>query len=333
MKHANIALFIPHNGCPHQCSFCNQVRITGMQKQPSPQDVISAVTTARESLGERIHKAEIAFFGGSFTAVEPNYMCSLLETASAFVKSGTVAGIRISTRPDALEAPVLDLLKCKGVTAIELGAQSMDDSVLAMNGRGHTAQQVREASRRIRDNGFSLGLQMMTGLYGSSAKQDRQTAEELAQLRPDTMRIYPTVVMEGTRLAKLYQQGLYHPMELDEAVALCAELLQFFEQQSIEVIRLGLHSTPQMETGRLAGAWHPAFRELCESRRMLLRIRRHLLEYKVPEGDIVLYTAVQSVSQTVGQHKSNLKALGEMGYRVRIVPDRALAKGFFRIEF
>ena len=219
MKHANIALFIPHNGCPHQCSFCNQVRITGMQKQPSPQDVISAVTTARESLGERLHKAEIAFFGGSFTAVEPNYMRSLLETASTFVKSGTVAGIRISTRPDALEAPVLDLLKRKGVTAIELGAQSMDDSVLAMNGRGHTAQQVREASRRIRDNGFSLGLQMMTGLYGSSAKQDRQTAEELAQLRPDTMRIYPTVVMEGTRLAELYQQGLYHPMELDEACA------------------------------------------------------------------------------------------------------------------
>lgn len=176
MKHANVAIFVPHNGCPHQCSFCNQRSITGQQVQPTPQDILSAIQVAKSSQNAQIRETEIAFFGGSFTAIERSYMCALLNVAAPFVKDKTFSGIRISTRPDAIDDEILTLLKQYGVTSIELGAQSMDDSVLVHNQRGHTAEQVRTASRLIKSYGFSLGLQMMTGLYGDTVNGARDRA-------------------------------------------------------------------------------------------------------------------------------------------------------------
>ena len=184
MRHANIALFVPHIGCPHRCSFCDQNAISGAERPPEPADVTAACETALQSLGSRAAEAEIAFFGGSFTAIDRGYMLRLLDAARPYVRAGKVRGIRLSTRPDAVEPEVLSLLREYGVTTIELGAQSMDDRVLALNGRGHTADQVRRAACRVREMGFSLGLQMMTGLPGDTPEGAWYTARELASPLP-----------------------------------------------------------------------------------------------------------------------------------------------------
>ena len=169
---------MPHNGCPHQCTFCNQKRITGQSSQPHGSDVLEAIEIAQKSLGEKTRKAEIAFFGGSFTAIDRDYMLELLGAASPFVKNGEFYGIRLSTRPDAINREILDILKEHGVTSIELGAQSMDDSVLMLNKRGHTSEDVIRACGLIHEYNFELGLQMMTGLYGSDRDTDILTAEK-----------------------------------------------------------------------------------------------------------------------------------------------------------
>lgn len=332
MKHANVALFVPHNGCPHQCSFCNQRSITGCQTQPAPQDVLNAVQIAKNSLGTDTRQAEIAFFGGSFTALERGYMVSLLEAASPFVKDGTFAGIRISTRPDAIDGEILALLKKYGVTAIELGAQSMDDRVLSRNGRGHTAKQVEQASERIKESGFSLGLQMMTGLFGDTAQGAVETAHKLAALRPDTVRIYPTIIMRGTELGEKYLAGEFHTLSLDETVSLCAGLLDFFESRGISVIRLGLHSSPDLERDMLGGPWHSAFRELCESHRLLQKMSIFLKENHTPKGYIIIGVNPKTVSAAVGQRKSNLTALKELGYEAKIVQDESVKINDFIIK-
>ena len=216
MKHSNISIFVPHNGCPNACTFCNQREITGQSYQPVPQDVINAVNIARQYSDTK--NTEIAFFGGSFTAIPRDYMLSLLEAAYPFVKSGEFYGIRLSTRPDCINEEILDILKSHGVTAIELGTQSMCDDVLTANKRGHSALDSVNASLLIKKYGFSLGLQMMTGLYKSSDEKDIYTAHKIADLQPDTVRIYPTIVMRGTELAQLYQNGLYIPQTLETAL-------------------------------------------------------------------------------------------------------------------
>ena len=237
-------MFIPFNGCPHRCSFCDQRSITGEQRQPSPDDVRRTVEKALDSLKENSIHSEIAFFGGSFTAIDRAYMISLLDATAPYIDR--FKGIRISTRPDCIDDEVLTLLRSYKVSSIELGAQSMSDEVLTANDRGHTAEDVRTASKLIKRYGFSLGLQMMTGLYKSSDELDRQTASEFIALRPDTVRIYPTIVMKGTRLGELYEEGAYHPQELDSAVKLCADLLKLFEENDIRVIRLGLHDSESL---------------------------------------------------------------------------------------
>jgi histone acetyltransferase (RNA polymerase elongator complex component) len=331
LKHANVALFVPHNGCPHQCSFCNQRSITGRLTQPTPQDVLDAAKIAKESLGSGTKDAEIAFFGGSFTAVERNYMVSLLSAASHFVEDGTFAGIRISTRPDYIDDEILTLLKNYGVTSIELGAQSMDDRVLQLNGRGHTAKQVEDASNLINAYHFTLGLQMMTGLYGDTAEGAFQTARKLAALQPGNVRIYPTIIMRGTELGEKYLDGTFQTLSLEETVLLCAKLLDFFEEHEITVIRLGLHSSPELERDMLAGPWHPAFRELSESRRMLEKMTRFLMTSQTPKGQIKIEVNPKTSSIAAGQHKSNLAALEALGYEAKIKPNEAIEDKRFKI--
>ncbi len=332
MRHANVALFVPHNGCPHQCSFCNQRSITGKLFQPSPQDVLNAVSTAKSGLGAETKNAEIAFFGGSFTAVERCYMESLLSAAAPFVEDGTFCGIRISTRPDCIDKEILGLLKRYHVTVIELGAQSMNNRVLTINGRGHTAEQVEAAAAMVQDSGFSLGLQMMTGLYGDTVEGSYQTAERLASLHPDSMRIYPTIIMRGTQLGEKFLSGEFRTLGLEDSIVLCAELLDFFEEKGIPVIRLGLHSSPELERDMLSGPWHPAFRELCESRRFLWKVRKQLLEQAVPAGGVVIRVNPKTVSIAVGQKKENISDLKNFGYHVILKPDDTIKEKGFIIE-
>ncbi len=316
MSHANISVFVPHLGCPHRCSFCDQTSITGTVTAPDVSTVINAVNTAKQSPKYDAGTTEIAFFGGSFTCIEREYMLSLLKAAFEFVKNGDVCGIRISTRPDGIDEDVLKILKAYGVTAIELGAQSMCDDVLKLNFRGHTAQDVKVASELIKKNGFELGLQMMTGLYGSDREKDIKTAEEIIKIKPNTVRIYPTVTLKNTYLEKAFNDGKYNPPSVTQTVDLCAELLEMFKGENISVIRLGLHSIDK-ETF-VAGPWHPSLGELCESRIFLKRIETLL--HKRSKGDYVLYVNEKDVSKVIGQKRINIKALESQGYKIRVVP-------------
>ena len=248
-------------------------------------------------------------------------MLSLLNATVPYIDR--FRGIRISTRPDCIDDEALRLLKSYRVSAIELGAQSMSDTVLSLNERGHTAADVRNAAERIREYGFELGLQMMTGLYGSCDSLDLKTAEEFISLRPDTVRIYPTIAMENTRLGELYKAGVYTPQTLDEAVALCSRLISVFEENGVRVIRVGLHDSESLKENRLAGPYHPSFRELCESRIMLEKALR-LLETKKP-GKYTLRVSPKSRSKMTGNKKANLTALKERGYDIRIEEDEALS--------
>ncbi len=324
MSHANVALFVPHIGCPHRCVFCDQCAISGSETPLTPEDVKNACTTAFKSLGERVKDAEIAFFGGSFTAIDRAYMLSLLTEAYACVTQMGFMGIRCSTRPDAVNDEVLMLLKRYGVTAIELGAQSMDDGVLRKNERGHTAADVLRASRQIRSHGFSLGLQMMTGLYGDSREKTLNTAHQFCEIRPDTVRIYPTIVMQGTALARLYRDGRYSPLSLDEAVEQCAQCLVLFEEHGIKVIRVGLHATTELQRGMVAGPFHPAFRELCESRILLDRIKAQIKAQHIPPGDISVKIHPKNLSKLLGQRKINVEILSGMHYNLTVATDASL---------
>lgn len=324
MKHANIAVFVPHNGCPNQCSFCNQRTISGKAEQPSAADVASACETAMQG-GCGSSCVQLAFFGGSFTAIDRGYMISLLEAARPYVENGFLSGgIRISTRPDFIDEEVLGLLKSYGVRAIELGAQSMDDRVLALNKRGHTAQDVEKAAELIRSHGFELGLQMMTGLYGSNADESYATAQRFIALRPDTVRIYPTVVLPGTLLAELYRSGEYKVHTLDETVEICSVLLEMFDGADIKVIRLGLHAQQDVCDSYLAGGYHPALRELCEGEIYYRKIKAAL--ESLPQGRYVINVSPKEISKAVGQKRKNIDRLAQLGYLCSVRGDERLER-------
>lgn len=316
MKHSNISIFVVHKGCPNMCSFCNQRAISGREKSASAEDVELAVNAA---IAHNVspENTEIAFFGGSFTAIEREQMVSLLTAAKHFCEKYGFAGIRISTRPDCIYREILEILKKYGVTAVELGAQSMDDGVLSANGRGHTAQDVRDASALIKEYGFSLGLQMMTGLYKSDFEKDYITARQLAALCPDTVRIYPTVVLKNTVLADLWQAGEYSPPGAEESAPFCARLLRFFESRGIRVIKLGLHSSETVEADMVAGAYHPAFRELCEGV-IYLENMLGALKGKDKSKNYVIFVNDKALSKAKGQNKRNEKALKSNGFYCKI---------------
>ncbi len=335
MKHANISLFVPHQGCPHQCSFCNQKTISGSVKELTPAEVKVTLEKA-VSDGVNPQNTEIAFFGGSFTAIQREYMISLLEVTKPFIDNGRFCGIRISTRPDAIDEDVLKILKEYNVTSIELGAQSTDEQVLLLNHRGHTRDDIIKASGLIKSNGFYLGLQMMTGLLGDTPGKSLKTAEDIISLKPDTVRIYPTIVLEGTYLGELYKKGEYKPQSVEEATELCAVLLKRFYEEKITVIRLGLHSGGNVEEGFLAGPYHPAFGELCESKIYLERAKEILSEkYPVENKNlcslsqkkiITLYVNDHEISKMTGQKSANKIALKRAGWEVSVKGMKTLEK-------
>ena len=271
---------------------------------------------------DKTSQTEIAFFGGSFTAIDRSYMISLLEAAKPYLNG--FYGIRISTRPDYIDGEVLSILKDYGVTAIELGAQSMDNSVLELNERGHTASDVEKACRLIRESNISLGLQMMTGLYGSTPGKDIYTAERFIALDPDTVRIYPTVVMKNTALAKLYLDKKFVPYTLGQSVDLCSRLILMFAKADINIIRLGLHYSDSLVKNSLGDNYHPAFKELCENK--IFYDSFLSLAKNTGSFDLDVYINPKSLSKFLGQKKCNLNSFEEMGYRLNIIFDDRLGK-------
>lgn len=305
------------------CAFCNQRTISGKTEIPTAQTVRNICETALSQVRDR-ENCEIAFFGGSFTAIERGYMVSLLEAAREFLGENGFSGIRVSTRPDCVDQEILSLLKSYGVTAVELGAQSMNDLVLSANERGHTAEDVVRASELIKSFGFELGLQMMVGLYKSTPETDLETSGRIIALKPETVRIYPTVILENTKLGELYKSGEYVPYTLEKAVELCAFMLEGFRKNDIRVIKLGLHASETVEGEMLGGLYHPAFRELCESRLYLEKMKSAIEEKQAGKITKAVFSVPSNkLSQALGQKKSNVKYFESMGIRLEIKGDKS----------
>ena len=325
MKHANISIFIPHIGCPHRCSFCDQRTISGAQRIPHGDDV-------REICGKALaevkspENTEIAFFGGSFTAIPRAYMTELLEAAHSFVGEGKFSGIRISTRPDCIDDEVLTLLKRYGVTSIELGAQSMSDKVLEANERGHSCADVEKASALIREYGFELGLQMMIGLYKSDMADEYETLDKIVSVHPDTVRIYPVVILDGTKLGELYKSGEYSTFSFEEVTEFAAIAMMKFEYDGIKVIKCGLHASEFVERDMIGGFYHPAFREICESN-IYRRKMEELIAYETKSGfDFVFAVNSACISKAMGHKKVNVEYFKNHGINIKIIGDANIPK-------
>lgn len=322
MKHANISIFVPHIGCPHRCSFCDQRTISGTQKAPSGDDVREICAKALNEV-KSPEDTEIAFFGGSFTAIPQEYMLELLISANEFIGDGKFKGIRISTRPDCITPEILDILQKYGVTAIELGAQSMVNHVLEANERGHTAEDVINASDLIKSYGFELGLQMMVGLYKSSVYDELGTMEKIIEIHPDTVRIYPVVILKNTKLGELYKSGKYRTFSFEQVVNMTSSAVNEFERNGIRVIKCGLHASEFVEKDMVGGFYHPAFREICEG-----LIYRKNMEYHINGTDKNYIFAVNPscISKAIGQKKSNIEYFIKQGIEIKIIGDKNVAK-------
>ncbi|MBR1553778.1 MAG: radical SAM protein [Oscillospiraceae bacterium] len=322
-KHKNISIFIPHAGCPYQCSFCNQRTITAQETLPHAEDVKRICSQALAEMPDS-SDTEIAFFGGSFTAIPQGYMLELLESAQEFIGEGKFSGIRISTRPDCISREILEILKSYHVTAIELGAQSMSNRVLQANRRGHTAEQVVKSAKLIQKYGFELGLQVMFGLYQSTWSDELETGWQIRDLHPDTVRIYPVVILKDTRLAEYYQSGYYQLFPFEEAVAFIGQQMMQYQETGIRVIKCGLHASEFVEKDMLAGYYHPAFRELCENHIYLQKINSQIVDalnrkQNPPE---VFAVRPDCISKAIGQKRSNLHCLeSRYGIKIKIIGD------------
>lgn len=305
-----IPVFVPHLGCPHACVFCNQRRISGAVTPATAEDVKNSIEKAAAFLPKG-GKRQLAFYGGSFTAIPAREQEALLGAAKEALDRGEIDAIRLSTRPDAIDEAVLDRLRRYGVETVELGAQSMDDEVLRLAGRGHTAADVELAAKLVKTAGFQLILQMMTGLPGSSDESDIETARKIIALQPDGVRIYPTVIVRDTALYDLWRAGAYMEHTVEDAVRVCAKLLPLFEAAEIPVIRLGLNPTQELSQGAaVAGAYHPALGELVKSRVMLEKART-LLKDTEPGSSICITVGKGKTSQMAGQHRENIRRLTE----------------------
>lgn len=262
-----IPVFVPHYGCPHDCVFCNQEKITGRKESMDTDAISDHIDEYLSTMQNREESTiEIAFYGGSFTAIDGEIQEIFLKVAYTYVMNNQVDSIRLSTRPDAISKTVLARLKKYGVESIELGVQSMDIDVLKESERGHLVSDVEDASRMIKSEGFRLGLQMMVGLPGDTLAKTVRTAQAIVNLEPDFVRIYPTLVIRNTKLEQLYLNDLYKPLTLKEAVEWSAYAYREFCNTGVPVIRIGLQPTTELEDGTtvVAGPYHPSFRQMVD---------------------------------------------------------------------
>ncbi len=303
-----IPVFVPHLGCPNDCVFCNQRKISGKREPADGETVKKAIESVIKWLPADA-SAELAFYGGSFTAIPAEEQIALLEAALPFLRSGAISEIRVSTRPDAVDEQRLKRLCDYGVKTVELGAQSMDDEVLKASGRGHCSADTERAAKLIKKLGLGLILQMMTGLPGDTDEKSIFTAKKLISLSPDGVRIYPTVIIRDTALYELWEKGEYGEHSVEAAVDLGARLITLFEEADIPVIRFGLNPTDELSGGEAAGgAYHPALGELARSR-AYLNCARELLSSARHDRDLVLGVGRGCVSLMTGQKRSNIYAL------------------------
>lgn len=305
MKKRIIPIFVPHRGCPHDCIFCNQKKITGVSTDMTSDDVRNIVEEYLATI-DKDAVVEIAFFGGSFTAIDIDIQKSLLSVAKEYVDKGVVHDIRMSTRPDCINQTILSMLKEYKVSIIELGVQSLDEDVLRDSIRGHHANEVVISSKLIKENKIQLGLQMMVGLPSDSEEKCISTARQFIELSPDCVRIYPTLVVKETGLEDLLNNKKYNPFSLEESVQIVKKLLALFYVNNINVIRVGLQATDDIQLGKAVvdGPYHPAFRELVEGEMIKDYLKHIVVENKVT-SNIVVKTNKKNISKIIGNKKCN----------------------------
>lgn len=334
-----IPIFVPHLGCPHQCTFCNQKEISGQTKQVTANDVKETIEYYLKNFKDDSKYVEVAFYGGSFTAIDEKKQNELLEAVNEFIKQGRVNSIRLSTRPDYIDKSILKRLKKYNVKTIELGVQSANDYILAKCQRGHTFEDVKKASKLIRLYGFTLGHQMMIGLPESTKLDEINTAKALIKLKPKIVRIYPVLVIKNTPLAKEYEQGEYIPLTVEQAVDRAKDIMQLFNNARIEVIRIGLQNTeeitdPSEESSQvIAGPYHPAFRQLVESGMWYDEIVQKIKKFNIKVMQVTIKANPENINNIIGHKKENVLKLKEF-YDVDVIvkPDENIKKGKFEIE-
>ena len=334
-----IPIFVPHLGCPNDCTFCNQKSISGQTKQVTAKDVKQTIEEYLKSFkNENLHK-EVAFFGGSFTGIEQEKQKELLEAAYEFIKTKQIQSIRISTRPDYIDKEKLQLLKKYGVKTIELGVQSTNDYILKKCRRGHTFEDVKRASKLIRRHGFILGHQMMIGLPESTKIDELNTAKDLAKLKPKIVRLYPVLVIKGTELEKEYQNGEYEPVPLSQAVERCKELYYFFTHKKITVIRMGLQNTDIISDPKnaksevVAGPYHEAFGQLVEDSIWYDAILEKIKKFNVKVKEIEIEINPENINNVVGHKKENIKKLKDLyDVDVKITKSKNIKPGKFEMK-
>lgn len=299
-----VPIFVPHAGCPCRCVFCNQHTIAGQTVCMTPERTEEILRQALTVLPAG-SCPQAAFYGGSFTAIPVQQQEALLAVTDRYQAAGLLSSVRLSTRPDAITPACLTRLKAHGVTVIELGAQSMDDEVLRQAKRGHTAADTLRASELIQQAGISLILQTMAGLPGDTRKTVRQTAERVAALRPDGVRIYPVAVLPDTELYHLWQRGDYQPLDAELAAVWCADMLEVFEREQIPVIRVGLNPTEELDCTVAAGAYHPAMGELAYSELWYRKLKRQL----EAGAESSFFVPARQLSRAIGYQRRNLLRL------------------------
>lgn len=333
-RHHIIPIFVPHRGCPHDCVFCNQKKVTGLNTDISERQVENIISEYLKTIPSSNETLEVAFFGGSFTGIKKEIQIELLQSAKKYKDKGVIDHIRLSTRPDYISLEILELLQVMGVGIIELGVQSMDSNVLNQSNRGHTAEDVINAVELIRKYHFRLGLQMMVGLPGDSKNKSIKTALEIVKLKPDFTRIYPTLVINDTLLEKEYLSSRYKPLSLSDAVDICCDILMIFRYNKIPVIRLGLQPTDNIALGGevLGGPFHSSLRQLVETK-LYQRVLDDFFEnIELNFNEIVIKVNNKEISNIVGQKSSNLKHLrNEYGINKAKVMPLDIPKGFFYV--
>ncbi|MBO5005500.1 MAG: radical SAM protein [Clostridia bacterium] len=334
-----IPIFVPHLGCPNSCTFCNQKTISGQSKQVTAKDVRDTIEYYLSNFKDNNKYVEVAFFGGSFTGIEEEVQEELLQTAFEYIKRKKVNSIRISTRPDYINKKILKRLKKYKVKTIELGVQSTNNYILSRCQRGHTFEDVKKASKLIRRKRFILGHQMMVGLPESTKLDEINTTKSLIKLKPKIVRIYPVLVIKGTKLEEEYKNNEYIPLTVNQAVERCKEIVAMFNKKNIKVIRLGLQNTNTIdepghnESEVVAGPYHPAFRQLVESSMWYDSILEHIKQFNTKVKVVEVKANPLNVNNIIGHKKENIKKLNELyDVDVNVTSDESIRPGEFKVN-
>jgi len=332
MKHFTIPIFIPELACPFQCIYCDQHKISGKESVPDKDKVLQIIHDHLATFPKKKRVVELGFFGGNFTGIPLSEQEAYLKLVQPFIESKQINGIRLSTRPDYINKKVLELLLNYNVTTIELGAQSLDDEVLKLSGRGHTAAEVITASEHIKKYGFRLGLQMMIGLPGDTLQKAKLTAQGIADLGTHETRIYPTLVIKGTFLEQMYLKGEYKPLSLDEAIKWTKEVINIFESSGVIVLRTGLHPSDGLLDGSdlVAGPFHPSFKELVLTDIWYDRLKTLK---KSDARKVHIFVPPKSLNWAIGYEAKNKKFLLEHFEYVVFQTDPELSGREFHVDY